>query len=148
MVDRVRSSRRDPTRPPLFLSPVSVRFAPRAVQRAIDPRLLVLRGALLLSGPAIAQAVGGSGRLFLGAGAGLAGGAQVDDLGHGPTIAARGSPAPASETSGSPGHSAASSDSAPPRSTETSRLTPRSIIVTPNSRCMRLIVTALWVTIR
>ena len=45
-------------------------------------------------------------------------------------------------------HSAASSRSAPPRSTETSRLTPCSIIVTPNSRCIRLIVTALWVTIR
>ncbi len=30
----------------------------------------------------------------------------------------------------------------------TSRLTPLSTIVTPNSRCMRLIVTALWVTIR
>jgi uncharacterized protein len=45
-------------------------------------------------------------------------------------------------------YSAASSSSAPPRSTETSRLTPRSTMVTPNRRCMRLIVTALWVTIR
>ena len=45
-------------------------------------------------------------------------------------------------------YSAASSVSAPPKSTDTSRLTPRSTIVTPNSRCIRLIVTALWVTIR
>ncbi len=45
-------------------------------------------------------------------------------------------------------HSAASRLSAPPRSTLTSRLTPFSIIVTPNRRCMRLIVTALWVTIK
>ena len=46
------------------------------------------------------------------------------------------------------GYSAASRLSAPPRSTETSRLTPRSTIVTPNRRCIRAIVTALWVTIR
>ena len=45
-------------------------------------------------------------------------------------------------------HSAANSASAPPRSTLTRRLTPFSTIVTPNRRCMRLIVTALWVTIR
>src|SRR5690606_1656355 len=45
-------------------------------------------------------------------------------------------------------HSAARSSSAPPRSTLTSRLTPFSTMVTPNSRCIRLIVTALWVTIR
>ncbi len=43
---------------------------------------------------------------------------------------------------------AASSCSAPPKSTLTRRLTPRSTIVTPNRRCMRLIVTALCVTIR
>ena len=42
------------------------------------------------------------------------------------------------------GYSAAASNcSAPPRSTLTRRLTPRSIIVTPNRRCMRAIVTAL-----
>ena len=45
-------------------------------------------------------------------------------------------------------YSAASSSSAPPRSTETIRLTPRSTMVTPNSRCIRLMVTALWVTMR
>ena len=45
-------------------------------------------------------------------------------------------------------YSAASNVSAPPRSTDTSRLTPRSTIVTPNSRCIRLIVAALCVTIR
>ncbi len=45
-------------------------------------------------------------------------------------------------------HSAASKVSAACKSTETSRLTPRSIIVTPNNRCIRLIVTALCVTIR
>lgn len=46
------------------------------------------------------------------------------------------------------GYSAASSRSAPPRSTLTSRDTPFSIMVTPNRRCMRAMVTALWVTIR
>ena len=46
------------------------------------------------------------------------------------------------------GHSAASSRSALPRSTLTRRLTPFSTIVTPNRRCIRLIVTALCVTIR
>ena len=45
-------------------------------------------------------------------------------------------------------YSAASRRSAPPRSTLTRRLTPFSTIVTPNRRCIRLIVTALWVTIR
>ncbi len=45
-------------------------------------------------------------------------------------------------------HSAASNVSAACKSTETNRLTPRSIMVTPNRRCIRLIVTALWVTIR
>lgn len=43
---------------------------------------------------------------------------------------------------------AASKVVAPPRSTETRRLTPCSTMVTPNKRCIRLIVTALWVTIR
>ena len=47
-----------------------------------------------------------------------------------------------------PIHSAASSSSAAVRSTLTSRETPFSTMVTPNRRCMRLIVTALWVTIR
>jgi len=37
---------------------------------------------------------------------------------------------------------------ASPRSTLSRRDTPRSCMVTPNRRCMRLIVTALWVTIR
>ena len=45
-------------------------------------------------------------------------------------------------------YSPASNPVARPRSTETSRLTPRSTIVTPNRRCIRLIVAALWVTIR
>ena len=42
----------------------------------------------------------------------------------------------------------AASSAASPRSTLTSRETPFSAIVTPNKRCIRLIVTALWVTIR
>ena len=50
--------------------------------------------------------------------------------------------------SGRPAYSAASNSSAPPRSTLTRRLTPFSIIVTPNRRCILLMVTALWVTIR
>ena len=45
-------------------------------------------------------------------------------------------------------YSAANNSSAPSRSTLTSRETPRSTMVTPNRRCIRLIVTALWVTIR
>lgn len=45
-------------------------------------------------------------------------------------------------------YSAANNSSAPPRSTETRRLTPCSTMVTPNRRCIRLIVTALWVTMR
>ena len=45
-------------------------------------------------------------------------------------------------------YSAANNCSAPPRSTDTRRLTPRSTMVTPNKRCMRDMVTALWVTIR
>ena len=45
-------------------------------------------------------------------------------------------------------YSAANNCSAPPRSTLTNRDTPCSTMVTPNSRCMRLMVTALWVTIR
>jgi len=48
-----------------------------------------------------------------------------------------------------PAHTySAAISAAAPRSTETSRLTPCSTIVTPNRRCMRLIVAALWVTIR
>ena len=42
----------------------------------------------------------------------------------------------------------AASSAASPRSTLTRRETPFSAIVTPNRRCIRLIVTALWVTIR
>src|SRR3546814_10121497 len=45
-------------------------------------------------------------------------------------------------------YSAARRASAPPRLTDTRRLTPRSTMVTPNSRCMRAIVTALWLTMR
>ncbi len=45
-------------------------------------------------------------------------------------------------------YSAAINRSAAPRSTETRREMPCSAMVTPNRRCMRLIVTALWVTMR
>ena len=59
-------------------------------------------------------------------------------------IAALKHPSPVSTAA----YSAARSSSAPPRSTLTNRLMPFSIIVTPNNLCIRLMVTALCVTMR
>ena len=58
----------------------SIGFAFRPVQGAVDARLFLARDTLLILCLPELPAIGGGHRLLVGTGAGLAGGAEVDDL--------------------------------------------------------------------